>query len=76
MHGHNYYSLLVVIVVLGHNLHVVSHQVHRVEPNTELADQVDVTTLLHVLQEGCEGQTWGWACHNQAWAASTPLMLC
>lgn len=53
-------SLLVVIIVLGHNLHVVSHEVHRVEANTELADQVDIAALLHVLQKGCTEETWGW----------------
>lgn len=44
---------LLVIVVLGHHLHPVSHQVHGVEAHTELANQVHVATLLHLLQEGC-----------------------
>jgi hypothetical protein len=44
---------LLVIVVLADDLHVVSHQVGAVEADSKLADEVDVASLLHLLQEGC-----------------------
>ena len=40
--------LLFVIIVLGGNLHIICHQVHRVEPDAKLPDQVDITTFLHL----------------------------
>lgn len=47
---------LLVVIVLRDDLDPVSHQVHTVEADTELADEVYVTTLLHLLQEGCVHQ--------------------
>ncbi len=44
---------LLVVVALGDDLHVVSHQKDRVETNPELSDEVDVASLLHLLQKGC-----------------------
>ena len=43
--------LLVVVVVLGANLHKVGDQVHRVESDTELADERHVAALGHLVQE-------------------------
>ena len=45
--------LLLVVVVLGDDLHPVGHEVHRVKAHTKLTDQVDIPTLLHLLQEAC-----------------------
>lgn len=47
---------LLVIVVLGDDLNPVSNQVHGVEPDAKLADEVHVPALLHLLQEGCGRQ--------------------
>mmetsp|Transcript_45038 Transcript_45038/g.106117 ORF Transcript_45038/g.106117 Transcript_45038/m.106117 type:complete len:860 (-) Transcript_45038:68-2647(-) len=42
---------LLVLVVLGHHRHVVGDQVHRVEANPELSDEVHVALLGHLLEE-------------------------
>mmetsp|Transcript_15232 Transcript_15232/g.41242 ORF Transcript_15232/g.41242 Transcript_15232/m.41242 type:complete len:225 (-) Transcript_15232:624-1298(-) len=44
-------DVLLVIVVLGNDLHPVGHKVHGVETHTKLTNQVDIPTLLHLLQE-------------------------
>lgn len=45
---------LYIVVVLGHHLHIVCHQVDGVEAHAKLANEVEVAALLHLLQEGCE----------------------
>jgi hypothetical protein len=45
---------LLVVVVFGDNLHHVGHKVDGVEAHTELTDEIQVTTLLGHLQEGCK----------------------
>lgn len=47
-------NALYIIIMLGDNLHVVGNQVDRVKPDTKLADEVKVATLLHLLQECCD----------------------
>jgi hypothetical protein len=44
-------DLLLAVWCLRNDLHPVSHQVHGVEAYTKLANKVDVSTLLHLLQE-------------------------
>jgi hypothetical protein len=45
-------NVLLVVVVLGDHLHVVGHQVHRVEAHAELADEAHVTARGHLIKEG------------------------
>lgn len=45
---------LLVVVVLGDDLHHVGHKVDGVKAHTELTDEIQVTTLLGHLQEGCK----------------------
>lgn len=45
--------VLLVIIVLGGHFDIVCHQIHGVETNTKLANQIDISTLLHLFQESC-----------------------
>lgn len=47
---------LLVIVVLADDLNIVSYKIHRVESHTKLANQVDISALLHLLKESCKLQ--------------------
>ena len=46
-------DVLLVAAVLADDLHIVSNKVDRVETDTKLPNEIDISTLLHLLQEGC-----------------------
>ena len=51
--GYEFRGILFIIVMFADDFNIVGNKIDRVEPNTKLANEIEVSTCLHFLHKCC-----------------------